>query len=254
MGRLAGKVAFISGSGQGIGRATAVRFAQEGAKVIIAEIDQGAGRQSEALAKKTASDGGDALFISTDITDPESCKAAIAHGTEIFGSLTILHNNAGGSSLNDARVTEACEKEFWRVMKLNAFGTFLGCKYGIPELIKSGGGSVINMSSNMALMGMKGRDCYTASKGAVTAMTRSMAVEYAENKIRVNAIAPSVTTTDRLKTFLEKDPNIIAQSKLHLLGFIDPFEVAEMAVYLASDESRVVTGQVLSIDSGITIS
>ena len=156
--------------------------------------------------------------------------------------------------MNDGPVTEAPEAEFWRVMKLDVFGTFLTSKYCIPEMIKAGGGSIINMSSNLALMGIPGRDCYTAGKGAIAAITRSMAVEYAENSIRVNAIAPSVTKTDRVEKFLTSDPKIVAQLESHLLGLIQPIDVANMAVYLASEESSVVTGQVFPIDSGITVS
>ena len=255
MARLIDKVAFISGAGKGIGRATALRFAEEGAKVLIADLDVEAGRQTEEMIKSAGfGSGGDALFVETDITDHDSTRNAVKHCVDQFGSLTILHNNAGGSTMNDGRVTEFPDEEFWRVIKLDVFGTFLGSRYGIPEMIKSGGGSVINMSSNMALMGLGGRDCYTAAKGAVAAVTRSMAVEYAPDKIRVNAMAPSVTTTDRVQKFLDNDPKIVDQGADHLLGFIEPVNVANLAVYLASDESNVVTGQVIPIDSGITIS
>ena len=255
MGRMDGKVAFISGAGNGIGRATAIRFAEEGAKVVIAEIDPEAGASAERMVKDAAGNtGGDGLFIETDITDHDSTKAAIAATVEHFGKLTVLQNNAGGSTMDDGPVTEAPDEEFWRVIKLDLFGTFLGSKYGIPEIIKAGGGSVINMSSNLALMGQGGRDCYTAAKGAIAAMTRSMAVEYAGDKVRVNAIAPSVTQTDRVKKFLEADPTIIQQGTRHLLGLGEPIHIANMALYLASDEAALTTGQIFPVDSGITIS
>ena len=174
MARLAGKVAFITGGGGGIGRATAERFAEEGAKVVIAEIDI---------------------------------------------------DNAGGSSPDDGRVTEVSEDEFWRVIKLDVYGTFLCSRLGIPHMIKSGGGSIINMSSIVALRALPGRDCYTAAKGAVAAMTRSMAVEYAADKIRVNAIAPGVVLTERVKKLLEGSKDI----------------------------EKLAATQVISVDSGATI-
>ena len=133
------------------------------------------------------------------------------------------------------------------------FGTFLCSKFAIPEIAKSGGGSVINMSSNVALMALPGRDCYTAAKGAIASMTRSMAVEYAPQKIRVNAIAPSVVLSERVKKLLENSPEIEAISKTHLLGLGEPIHVADLAVYLAADESAITTGQVISVDSGVTI-
>ena len=253
MARLMGKVAFITGGGRGIGRATAERFAEEGAKVAIAEIDTEAGTAAaEAARARAANSGGDAHFVSCDVTERASVERAVAEAVERFGKIDVLHNNAGGSTMQDGPVTEAPEEEFWRVIKLDLFGTFLCSKVAIPEIVKAGGGSVINMSSNLALMGIPRRDCYTAAKGGIAALTRSMAVEYAPHKIRVNAIAPSVTLSDRVKRLLEQSPEIDQMGKSHLLGLGQPIHVANMAVYLASDESEITTGQVLSVDSGVT--
>ena len=254
MARLEGNVALITGAGGGIGRATAIRFAEEGAKVVVTDIDTTRGPESALLAKEAAGNGGgDAIFIETDVTNHESVKAAVAETVAQFGGLHILHNNAGGSTMQDGPVTEAPDEEFWRVIKLDLYGTFVCSKHGIPAIQASGGGSVINMSSNVALMALPGRDCYTAAKGGVASMTRSMAVEYAPDKIRVNAIAPSVTLSDRVKLLLEQSPEIQNISEQHLLGFGLPIHIANMAVYLASDESEITTGQILSVDSGVTI-
>ena len=170
-----------------------------------------------------------------------------------YGSLNVLHNNAGGASPADGRLTEAPEEEFWRAIKLDLFGTFLCSKVAIPEIAKSGGGSIINMSSIVAIMAMPGRDCYTAAKGGISALTRSMAVEYAPDRIRVNAIAPSVTLSDRVKKQLEGNPVTEELGRQHLLGLIEPIHIADLVVYLASDESARTTGQVLPVDSGVTI-
>jgi NAD(P)-dependent dehydrogenase (short-subunit alcohol dehydrogenase family) len=247
MARLDGKVAFITGGGAGIGRATAILFAREGARVVIAEIDAAAGEQTAHLA------GHDAIAIRTDVTDEGSVQAAIRSTVQHFGGLHVLHNNAGGSTPQDNTVVEAPIEEFWRVIKLDLFGTFLGCRFGIPAIIASGGGSVINMSSNVALMGIPGRDCYTAAKGAVASMTRSMAVEFAP-KVRVNAIAPSVTMTDRVAKLVAGNAALDKLADSHLLGLIDPEDIANMALFLASDETRKVTGQIYPVDSGVTIS
>src|SRR6185436_8058868 len=254
MARLAGKVAFITGGGGGIGRATAERFAEEGAKVVVADIDAASGEAAAASARaRGARSGGDAHFLHCDVTERRSVEAAIAQTIARYGGLHILHNNAGGSTLQDGPVTEAPEEEFWRVIRLDLFGTFLCSKVGIPEIIKAGGGSVINMSSNVALMALPGRDCYTAAKGGVASMTRSMAAEYARYKIRVNAIAPSVTLTERVKRLLAGNKDIEKLASTHLLGLGQPIHIANMAVYLASDEAEITTGQVLSVDSGVTI-
>jgi NAD(P)-dependent dehydrogenase (short-subunit alcohol dehydrogenase family) len=172
---------------------------------------------------------------------------------EHYGRLDILCNVAGGSSSADARVTEASDEEFWRVIKLDLYGTFLCCEHAIPKIAASGGGAVVNMTSMVALMALTERDCYTAAKGGVASMTRSMAVEYAPDNIRVNAIAPGLVLTPRIDTLMTEREELRRLAGQHLLGPCRPLDIAEMAVYLGSDESRVVTGQILSVDSGVTI-
>jgi len=248
MPRLAHKIAIITGAGTGIGRATAILFAREGAKVAIADIDVGAGEETAHLA------GNGAIAIRTDVTDPDSLQSAIRTTVDKFGRLDVLHNNAGGSTARDETAVNAPLDEFWRAIKLDLYGTFLGCRFGIPELIKAGGGSVINMSSNVALMGVAGRDCYTAAKGGIAAITRSLAVAYAPQRIRVNAIAPSATMTERVKRLIVGNAALTRLADSHLLGLIEPSDIANTALYLACDESRMVTGQVLPVDSGVTIS
>ena len=248
MPRLAGKIALITGAGTGIGRATAILFAREGARVAIAEINPAAGEETAHLA------GNDAIALHADVTDPESLERAIRATVDKFGGLHVLHNNAGGSTAADNTAVEAPLDEFWRAIKLDLYGTFLGCRFGIPAIIKSGGGSVINMSSNVALMGVPGRDCYTAAKGGIAAITRSLAVAYAAQRVRVNAIAPSATMTERVKALVAGNTALQKLADSHLLGLIEPGDIAQCALYLASDESRMVTGQVLPVDSGVTIS
>jgi NAD(P)-dependent dehydrogenase (short-subunit alcohol dehydrogenase family) len=248
MPRLAGKVAFITGAGTGIGRATAILFACEGARVAIAEIDARTGEETAQLA------GNEAIAIQADVTDPDSLQSAIRATVDKFGRLDVLHNNAGGSTARDDTAINAPLDEFWRAIKLDLYGTFLGCRFGIPELIKAGGGSVINMSSNVALMGVAGRDCYTAAKGGIAAITRSLAVAYAAQGVRVNAIAPSATMTERVKKLIAGNAALTQLADSHLLGLIEPDDIANTVLYLASDESRMVTGQILPVDSGVTIS
>ena len=248
MARLAGKVAFITGAGTGIGRATAILFAREGARVAIAEINPATGEETAHLA------GNGAIAIPTDVTDADSLERAIRATVDKFGGLHVLHNNAGGSTAADNTAVEAPLDEFWRAIKLDLYGTFLGCRFGIPAIIKSGGGSVINMSSNVALMGVPGRDCYTAAKGGIAAITRSLAVAYAAERVRVNAIAPSATMTERVKALVAGNTALQKLADSHLLGLIEPGDIAQCALYLASDDSRMVTGQVLPVDSGVTIS
>jgi NAD(P)-dependent dehydrogenase (short-subunit alcohol dehydrogenase family) len=248
MGRLDGKVAFVTGAGGGIGSAICRLFVQEGGRVCATDIDLAAaqGAVSEAAP-------GQAVALRVDAGDSEAVRTAVSEAVAQFGLLNVLCNVAGGSSNRDGRVTEAEEDEFWRVIRLDLFGPFVSCRHGIPELIKAGGGSVINMTSMTALMGTVGRDCYTAAKGGVAAITRSMAAEYGADGVRVNAIAPGVTLTPRVAGRVEGSAELQTLIGRHLLGAAEPEDVAQMAVFLASDESRVVTGQVLSVDSGVTI-
>lgn len=249
--RLKNKVAFITGAGAGIGRACAGLFAREGASIVIAEFDVTTG---EAAASEVTSAGGKAIFVQTDVTQPESVEAAVKKAVAEFGGIDILYNNVGGSTLNDGPVTTSPFEEFRKKIDIDLFGTWLGCKYVIPHMVARGGGSIINASSMCALMGTPGKDAYTASKGAVSALTRSMAVEFGKDKIRVNAIAPGATVTERVKTMLESDGVTAKIAENYLLGLIEPIDVAYAVLYLASDESRKVTGHILPVDSGITMS
>ena len=247
MGRLEGKVAFLAGATTGIGQRTAELFAAEGARVAIAGRRSAAG---EAVAQGIRAQGGQALFVQVDVTDPANTAQAIDAAAAHFGHLDILFNNAGGSTPRDGRVTEAPDDEFWRAIKLDLFGTWNCCRYGIPHLLRAGGGSVINMASMVAVSPTIGRDAYTSAKGAVVALTSSMAREYAANKIRVNALAPGAVGTERILKMIETVPGAKGIVARQTLGLITPEEVAWAAVFLASDESRTLTGQTLAIHGG----
>lgn len=253
MHRLEEKVAFITGGGAGIGRASALLFAKEGAQIVIAERDVAAGEETAALVE--ASTGRPALFIQTDVTEPESLEDAVKRTVARFGRFDVLYNNAGGSTVRDSRVTDAPAEEFWSKIKLDLFGTWLGCRYGIQAMMDTGnGGSVINSTSIFALIGTHGKDAYTAAKGAVSALTRSMAVEYASYRIRVNAVAPGATATERVLKLLKDDGVTSKSLDGQLFGLVQPEDIAHAALYLASDESRSTTGHILAVDGGLTIS
>jgi NAD(P)-dependent dehydrogenase (short-subunit alcohol dehydrogenase family) len=248
MARLDGKVILITGGAAGIGRASALMSAGEGASVAIADIDP-AGEQ---IAQEIASAGGEALFVRTDVTDEASVEAAIAAVIGRFGRLTTLHNNAGGGTPADNGVVDAPIDEFWRAIRLDLFGTFLCSRYAIPQIEKAGGGSIINMTSVAGMYGIPGIACYSSAKGGVIALTRSMAAECAPRNIRVNAIAPGFVTTERaLRISGVKAVARDAASK-QALGAGSPEDIAAMMVYLASDESRFTTGSVMVVDGGTT--
>jgi len=247
MPRLDDRIAFVTGAAGGIGSAICRHFLAEGARVAAADLDSGAVKE---VLGDTA---GQSIALSCDVSDENQVRQAIADAVEVFGGLNVLCNTAGGSSVRDGRVTEVSTDEFWRVINIDLYGTFLVCRYGIRELISAGGGSVINLTSMAALMALPERDCYTAAKGGVAAMTRSMASGFGPDSIRVNAIAPGTTMTPRVasRAHTERARKL---AERHLLGVLDPADIANMAVFLASEESVHITGQVFAVDSGVTIS
>jgi NAD(P)-dependent dehydrogenase (short-subunit alcohol dehydrogenase family) len=247
LGRLQGKVAIVTGASQGIGEVTARLFAAEGANTVLA-----ARRRAE--SENIVAAGGKAMFVECDVSEPESVEKAFAAVQGAYGRLDVLFNNAGGSSAADGPLTEAPLEEFWRAIKLDLFGTWLCSRAAIPLMQKSGGGSIINSASIVAEMGIPRRDAYTASKGGIISLTRSMAVEFARDKIRVNVVIPGAVGTERVLGFFEREPHLKKQWDAYLLGIADPIDVANAVLFLASDESRRTTGQKLPVDSGILIS
>ena len=247
MNRLVGKTAFVAGATSGIGRAAAELFAAEGARVVVAGRRTAEG---EEVVNGIRVLGGEAIFIQTDVTEEASIAVAIDQTVRHYGSLNVLFSNAGGSSNKDGSVVDVALEEFWRVMKLDVYGTFLCNRFAIPHLIAAGGGAIINMASHAGVVGSPGRDAYSSAKGAVVTLTRTLAKEYAAKKIRVNAIAPAAVSSGRIQKMME-DPNIRAMIEAtQVLGLISPKEIAATAVFLASEEARCMTGQVLNIHAG----
>jgi NAD(P)-dependent dehydrogenase (short-subunit alcohol dehydrogenase family) len=247
MNRLVGKTAFVAGATSGIGRAAAELFAAEGARVVVAGRRTAEG---EEVVNGIRVLGGEAIFIQTDVTEEASIAVAIDQTVRHYGSLNVLFSNAGGSSNKDGSVVDVALEEFWRVMKLDVYGTFLCNRFAIPHLIAAGGGAIINMASHAGVVGSPGRDAYSSAKGAVVTLTRTLAKEYAAKKIRVNAIAPAAVSSGRIQKMME-DPNIRAMVEAtQVLGLISPKEIAATAVFLASEEARCMTGQVLNIHAG----
>lgn len=246
MNRLAGKTAFITGAASGIGRATAQLFAGEGAKIVALDISEA----GASTVKMIEDAGGEAIFVPTDVTSESSVRDAFACGLDRFGRVDILHNNAGGSSGRDGSVVSAPIDELWRVLQLDLLGTILACRQAIPAMKASGGGAIVNMTSIVTLIGVPNIDFYTAAKGAVSALTRTLAVQHAEIPIRVNALAPGVTMTERVMAASGGDVSAYPLARKQLLGPAAPIDVANAALFLASDEAKKVTGIVMPVDGG----
>jgi NAD(P)-dependent dehydrogenase (short-subunit alcohol dehydrogenase family) len=251
VGRLDGKVALITGAGGGIGRAAATLFAGEGARIVVADAVEEAGR---AAVDAVQSAGGDAVFVAADVADEESVAAMIAAATASYGALHILFNNAGVFPSDDVGTVETPEPTWQRVMDVNLKGVWLGCKHGIPALLDSGGGAIVNVASFVALMGAAtAQIAYTASKGGVLSMTREIAVEYARRGIRANSLCPGPVDTPLLAPLLA-DPAARARRFVHIpMGRLaQADEVAKAAMFLASDDASFITGTALVVDGGIT--
>jgi NAD(P)-dependent dehydrogenase (short-subunit alcohol dehydrogenase family) len=249
MGRLQGKVALITGAGSGIGREAALLFAAEGARVAAVDRDEAAATETVA---QIADDG--AIAVVADVSRAADCEAMVAATEEAFGRLDVLFNNAGVmlSSDDDALTTD--EATWDTTMDVNAKGVFLGCKYGIPALRRAGGGSIVNTASFVAKLGAAtSQVAYTASKGAVLALTRELAVIHAREGIRVNALCPGPLRTELLMKFLDTEAK--RQRRLvHIpMGrFGEAHEIAKAALFLASDDASFMTGSELLVDGGIT--
>ncbi len=251
--RLQGKVSIITGAGGGMGRVAAQLFAKEGSKVVVAEFSEAAGAETVALVRAA---GGEATFVKVDVSKEADAKAMVDHAVATYGRLDCLYNNAGIMPEADHSVIDT-EVDVWdAVMAVNVRGVYLGCKYAIPAMEASGGGSIINIASFVAILGCSvPQDAYTASKGAVLSLTRSLAVQFGPKGIRTNAICPGPIETPLLMDWLLKDE---AAKNLRLgrnpTGrFGKPEEIVHMGVYLASDESRFTNGASLVIDGGITV-
>ena len=246
MGRLDNKVAVITGAASGIGRATARRFAAEGASVVVADFDDQAGPE---VARAV---GG--LFVRVNVADEKSVVAMYDRAAEVYGGIDVLFNNAGISPADDDSILTTGLDAWKRVQDVNLTSVYLCCKYGIPHLQRRGGGSIINTASFVAVLGSAtSQISYTASKGGVLAMSRELAVQFAREKIRVNALCPGPVNTPLLIELFAKDPERAARRLVHVpMGrFGEPEEIANAVLFLASDDASFVTATTFMVDGGI---
>jgi NAD(P)-dependent dehydrogenase (short-subunit alcohol dehydrogenase family) len=248
MGRLDGKIAVITGAGGGMGREAAIVFTGEGAKVCVADVNLEA-------AQAVAGEARDAFAQQVDVADEASVKAMMDATVERYGGIDVLYNNAGISPNDDASVLDTGVDAWDRVQAVNTKGVFLCCKHGIPHLQQRGGGSVINVASFVAILGAAtSQISYTASKGAVLSMTRELAVQFARENIRVNALCPGPVETPLLLSIFGDDPAALERRRTHwpMGRLAKPREIVNGALFLASDESSYVTGSTFLVDGGLT--
>ena len=251
--RLDGKVTIITGGGSGMGRTAAELFAKEGARVVVADFSEASGR--ETIAQVLAA-GGQATFVKADVSNEADARGMVQHAVATYGRVDVLYNNAGVMPEADHSVIDTDTDTWDKVMAVNVRGVFLGCKYAIPQMLEQGSGSIISTASFVAILGCSvPQDAYTASKGAVLALTRSMAVQFAGRGVRSNSISPGPIETPLLMDWLLKDE---AAKQLRLNRnpsgrFGKPEEIVNVAIYLASDESKWTNGANFVIDGGITV-
>jgi NAD(P)-dependent dehydrogenase (short-subunit alcohol dehydrogenase family) len=249
--RLSNKVALITGGGSGIGKATCLLFAREGAKVVVVDLKK---ETAEATAKEIRDAGGDARAFAADVSKAKDAEAMVRFAEESYGKLNVVFNNAGIFHNDDNSVTNTAEDIWNLVIDINLKGVFLGCQYAIPALQRAGGGSIINTASFVAIVGAAvPQIAYTASKGGVLAMTREIAVEFARQNIRANSLCPGPVETPLLAELLA-DPARRQRRLVHIpMGrFARAEEMANAALFLASDESSYVNGATFMVDGGIT--
>lgn len=250
MGRLDGRVAVVTAAAGGIAGASARRFADEGARVLVCDVDA---EGAEKTAAGIAASGGIARARHCDVADPESARATVDAAVEAFGAIHVLMNGAAVREPTGNVVALALE-EWQRVMAVNLTGIFLMCKYAIPAIAEAGGGSVINVASQLGSVVVPERPAYVTSKAAVIQLSRSMALDFAGDKVRVNSLSPGATETGRLLVHYDTMEDVRrALVPLHPIGRLgQPEDIADAALFLASDESRFVTGHDLIVDGGYT--
>ncbi len=249
--RLANKVVIITGGGSGMGRVASLLFAKEGAKVVVAELDPKTGEQT---ANDVRAAGGDALFVPVNVADEQQVQQMVKAAVDHYGAVHVLYNNAGIMPGDDGAVTDITEQTWDKVLDVNLKSAFLCCKHAIPEMIKAGGGSIINIASFVALLGCTvPQDAYTASKGGMISLTKSLAVQYAKKGIRANAICPGPIETPLLRTlWTSEEARNLRLNRIPLGRFGAPEDIVYLALYLASDESSWTTGAVMVVDGGVT--
>ncbi|PWT77997.1 MAG: short-chain dehydrogenase [Chloroflexi bacterium] len=250
--RLKDKVILVTGAGSGMGRTAAVMFAREGARIIANDSAAGPLEETASMVREL---GGTILGMPGNVAVAGDVQRAIAEGVRAFGGLHVLYNNAGIMPGDDTSVEETSEEVYSRVMDVNLKGVFLCCKYGIPALLESGGGSVINIASFVALVGCTvPQDAYTASKGGVLSLTRSLAVQYGRRGIRANAICPGPIETPLLRDLWSSEEERNRRlNRIPLGRFGTPEDVVQAGIFLASDESSWITGTTFVVDGGITV-
>jgi NAD(P)-dependent dehydrogenase (short-subunit alcohol dehydrogenase family) len=251
--RLAGKTVMITGAGSGMGRVAATLFAREGANIIATDLNVEALDATAKLVAEGAS--GNVLALAGDVSDEADVQRWVAEGAAHFGGLHVLYNNAGIFPDADRSVLTMDEETYRRTLDVNVKGVMLCCKHAIPEIVRAGGGSVINVASFVALVGCTvPQDAYTASKGAVLALTKSLAVQFGRDHVRVNAICPGPILTPMLvELFPNEDEKLKRLNRIPLGRFGLPEDIAFAALYLASDESTWMTGTEFVVDGGITV-
>jgi len=249
--RLANKVAVITGSGSGMGQAAALLFAQEGARVVVTDVVADAGEET---VRRIQSAGGTAIFVQADVSDEQDVKRLVETAITTFEHVDILYNNAGIMPSVDGSVVDVEESVWDKILDVNLKSTFLCTKYAIPHMMKQGQGSIINIASFVAFMGCTvPQDAYTASKGGLLALTKSLAIQYGRNGIRCNAICPGPIETPLLRNlWANEDERNLRLNRIPLGRFGEAKDIIYMALYLASDESAWTTGSWIAVDGGIT--